>query len=195
MLAKREKETCNPPKPIVQSLVIEEKSDSNAVQKQQSSNADLITGAQLKPTMEAIPVSTISDQIEPVTVEANLIVQTMGSEKTVSNLLDSVSQIPKLKVNRSRQRKKQLKRKVKMLPVLKQGNEESMSNTKIFLENLFKFLIAFIKAITSIMNSPTGILWGIVFLLAVHPQLIKGSPVPSGEISSHSSHHAGNHQY
>ena len=74
-----------------------------------------------------------------------------------------------------------------MLPVLKQGNEESMSNTKIFLDNLFNFLIAFNKAITSIMNSPTGILWGIVFLLAVHPQLIKASPVPSGEISSHSS--------
>ena len=74
-----------------------------------------------------------------------------------------------------------------MLPVLKQGNEESLSNTKIFLDNLFNFLIAFIKAITSIMNSPTGILWGIVFLLAVHPQLIKASPVPSGEISSHSS--------
>ena len=74
-----------------------------------------------------------------------------------------------------------------MLPVLKQKKEESTSNTKILLENLFKFLIAFIKAVTSIMNSPTGILWGIVFLLAIHPQLIRGSPVPSGEISSHSS--------
>merc|ERR1712030_87684 len=55
-----------------------------------------------------------------------------------------------------------------------------MSNTKIFLENFFKFLIAFMKAVTSI-------LWGIVFLLSIHPQLIRASPVPSGEISSHSS--------
>merc|ERR1712030_14728 len=120
-------------------------------------------------------------------IYASPIIQTMGSEKTVSNLPDSVSQIPKLKVKRSRQRKRQLKRKVKMLPVLNQEKEESTNNTKILLENLFKFLIAFIKALTSIINSPSGILWGIVLLLAIHPQLIRGSPVPSGEISSHSS--------
>ena len=115
------------------------------------------------------------------------ITKVMGPEKTVSNSLDSVYQIPKLKVNKSRRRKKQMKRKTKMLPVLEQVKEESMSNTRIFLESFFKFLIAFMKAVTSIMNSPTGILWGIVFLLALHPQLIRASPVPSGEINSHSS--------
>ena len=80
-----------------------------------------------------------------------------------------------------------MKTKTKMLPVLEQVKDESMSNTRIFLESFFKFLIVFMKAVTSIMNSPTGILWGIVFLLALHPQLIRASPVPSGEINSHSS--------
>merc|ERR1712090_77784 len=79
ILAKREKETCSPPKPIVQPLVIEHKDDSNAVQKQQSSNAKMTTEAQLKPTMEDTPVSNILINSTPI---ANPITKAMGSEKT-----------------------------------------------------------------------------------------------------------------
>ena len=42
------------------------------------------------------------------------------------------------------------------------------------------------NAITGIMSSPTGILWGLVFLLAFHPQFIRASPVNSVDISYHS---------
>merc|ERR1712030_181311 len=107
ILTKREKEACSPPNPIVQSLVIEHNDDSNAVQKQQSSNADMDTDAQLKPTMEDTLVSNIPINSTSI---ANPITKVMGSEKTVSNSLDSVSQIPKLKVNKSRRRKKQMKK-------------------------------------------------------------------------------------
>ena len=60
------------------------------------------TEAQLKPTMEDTPVSNVPSKSTPI---ANPITKAMGSEKTVSNSLDSVSQIPKLKVNKSRRRK------------------------------------------------------------------------------------------
>merc|ERR1712030_147583 len=156
MLANREKEACNPPNPIVQSLAIDNIDDSNTVLKQQSSSAEMDTDSQLKPTMEDTLVSNIPINSTPI---VSPITKVMGSEKTVSNSLDSVSQIPKLKVNKSRRRKRQMKRKTKMLPVYEQVKDESLSNTRIFLEKLFKFLIAFMKAITSIMNSPTGILW------------------------------------
>merc|ERR1711984_61707 len=99
--------------------------------------------------MEDTLVSNIPINSTPI---ANPITKAMGSEKTVSNSLDSVSQIPKLKVNKSRRRKKQMKTKTKILPVLEQVKDESLSNTRIFLENFFKFLIAFMKAVTSIMN-------------------------------------------
>merc|ERR1712030_228596 len=184
MLANREKEACNPPNPIVQSLAIDNIDDSNTVLKQQSSSVDMDTDTQLKPTMEDTLVSNIPINSTPI---VSPITKVMGSEKTVSNSLDSVSQIPKLKVNKSRRRKKQLKRKAKMLPVYEQVKDESLSNIRIFLEEMFKFLIALMNAVTSIMNSPTGILWGLVFLLALHPQFIQASPVHSGDINSHSS--------
>merc|ERR1712105_389180 len=135
------------------------------------------------PTMEDTLVSNIPINSTPI---VSPITKVMGSEKTVSNSLDSVSQIPKLKVNKSRRRKRQMKRKTKMLIVYDQVKDESLSNTRIFLEELFKFLIALMNAVTSIMNSPTGILWGLVFLLALHPQFIQASPVNSVDINYHS---------
>merc|ERR1711984_76128 len=133
--------------------------------------------------MEDTLVSNIPINSTPI---ANPVTKVMGSEKTVSNSLDSVSQIPKLKVNKSRKMKKRLKRKPKMSPVYEQIEVESLSNTRIFLEEYFKFLIALMNAITGIMSSPTGILWGLVFLLLVHPQFIHASPVNSVEIGNHS---------
>merc|ERR1711905_19693 len=107
----------------------------------------------------------------------------MGSEETVSNSLDSVSPTPELKV-KTKTLKKRLKRKQKMSPVYKQTEVESLSNTRIFLEEFFKFLIAFMNEITGIMKSPTGILWGLVFLLLVHPKFIHESPLNSLEIDN-----------
>ena len=66
---------------------------------------------------------------------------------------------------------------MKIKTVHRRNELEPTSNTKIFFKELFNFLTAFMKSITGIMNSPTGILWGIVFLLALHPQFIRASPV------------------
>ena len=116
ILAKQEKEVSNPPKhspPTVQSLDKEDKEDFNMVLKHQSSSANSSTGAQLKSTMEPIneekSVSSLSDQVDPVIIVSKPIAQTLETKETVSILSDSVPQVPKLKLKRSRQKKKQLK--------------------------------------------------------------------------------------
>jgi hypothetical protein len=129
MLAKRENEACNPP--TIQPLAVDNTDDSNSVLKQQSNNAEVDTESQLKPTIEEPLVSTNTVNFPPTVSPVSKV---MGSEKTVSNSLDSVSQIPKLKV-KTKKLKKRLKRKQKMSPVYKQTEVESLSNTRIFWRN------------------------------------------------------------
>merc|ERR1712030_39208 len=152
---------------------------SNSVQKEQSNSAKTEIDSQLKPAIEESHVSTNIVNFPPTDNQISTIV---GSEETVSNSLDSVSPTPKLKV-KTKALKKRLKRKQKVSPVSKQtevesvGNQtevESVSKTRIFVEEFFKFLIAFMKEITGIMKSPLGIFWGLVFLLLVHPKFIHG---------------------
>merc|ERR1712030_223053 len=162
---------------------------SNSVQKEQSNSAKTEIGSQLKPAIEESHVSTNIVNFPPTDNQISTIV---GSEETVSNSLDSVSPTPKLKV-KTKALKKRLKRKQKVSPVSKQTEVESVSkqtevesvsNTRSFVEELFKFLIAFIKEITGIMKSPLGIFWGLVFLVLVHPKFIHGSPLNSLEINN-----------
>jgi hypothetical protein len=129
ILAKRENEACNPP--TIQPLAVDNTDDSNSVLKQQSNNAEVDTESQLKPTIEEPLVSTNTVNFPPTVSPVSKV---MGSEKTVSNSLDSVSQIPKLKV-KTKKLKKRLKRKQKMSPVYKQTEVESLSNTRIFWRN------------------------------------------------------------
>merc|ERR1712030_309587 len=116
--------------------------------------------SQLKPAIEEPHVSTNTVNFPPT---VNQISTVVGSEETVSNSLDSVSPTPKLRVK---------------------TEVESASNTKSFVEEFFKFLIAFMKEITGIMKSPLGVFWGLIFLLLVHPTLIHGSPLNSLEIDN-----------
>merc|ERR1712015_56736 len=186
-LAEKDKEVCTPP--TTQPPSINNTDASNSVQKEQSNNAETDIESQLKPAIEEPHVSTNIVNFPPTDNQISTIV---GSEETVSNSLDSVSPTLKLKV-KTKALKKRLKRKQKVSPVSKQtevesvGNKtevESVSNTRSFVEEFFKFLIAFMKEITGIMKSPTGILWGLVFLLLVHPKFIHGSPLNSLEIDN-----------
>ena len=74
-----------------------------------------------------------------------------------------------------------------MLSTVEQGNDDSSNTTKILVENIFKFLITFINAFFNLLNSPTGIMWGILILLTIQTQLVKASPVSSSDVNSHSS--------
>ena len=153
--------------PIVHPLDTEDKEDFNTVLKHQSSSASSSTGAQLESTMEPInkeeSVSIVSDQVDPVSIVSKPIAQSLETNETVpvSISSDSVLQVPKLKLKRSRQKKRQLKRRVKMLSTVEQGNDDSSNTTKILVENIFKFLITFINAFFNLLNSPTGktVLW------------------------------------
>merc|ERR1712030_104621 len=153
---------------------------SNSVQKEQSNSAKTEIGSQLKPAIEESHVSTNIVNFPPTDNQISTIV---GSEETVSNSLDSVSPTPKLKV-KTKALKKRLKRKQQVSPVSKQTEIESVNKSKVFVEEFFRFLIAFMKEITGIMKSPLGIFWGLVFLLLVHPKFIHGSPLNSVEINN-----------
>ena len=55
------------------------------------------------------------------------------------------------------------------------------------VENIFKFLITFTNALFNLLNSPSGIIWGILIFLTLHTQMIKASPVSQNTVGSHSS--------
>merc|ERR1712015_505421 len=134
-LAEKDKEVCTPP--TAQPPSIDNTDASNSVQKQQSNNAETDIESQLKPAIEEPHVSTNIVNFPPT---VNQISTVVGSEETVSNSLDSVSPTPQLRVK---------------------TEVESASNTKSFVEEFFKFLIAFMKEITGIMKSPLGVFWGL----------------------------------
>ena len=140
MLAKQEKEVSNPPKhspPTVQSLEKADNEDFNTVLKHQSSSANSSKGAQLKSTMEPIntgnSVSIMSGQTNSESIKQKPIAQTVENNETlpVNISSDTVLPVPKLKLKRSRQKKKQLKRRVKMLSTVEIVKDDSSNTTKI----------------------------------------------------------------
>ena len=73
-----------------------------------------------------------------------------------------------------------------MESIVEKGNDDSSNTTKVLVENIFKFLTTFINAFFNLLNSPTGIMWGILILLTLQVKMAKATPISSSDVNSQS---------
>ena len=73
-----------------------------------------------------------------------------------------------------------------MLSTVEKGNEDSSNTTKILVENIFRFLTTFINAFFNLLNSPSGLMWGLLILLMLQVKMAKSTPISSSDVSHQS---------
>ena len=75
-----------------------------------------------------------------------------------------------------------------MLSTVDKAKDDSSNTTMILVENVFKFLITFVNALFNLLNSPSGLMWGILIFLTIQTKMmVKASPVSSSAVDSYSS--------
>merc|ERR1712030_64787 len=176
MLAEQKKENSLPPtqpEPIVQTLVKENKEN---VKLEDSTSLSVVLKRQSKgsQTME--------------NAQSNEFIETQNKGNLVSIVSESDSPVAKrqstnLKIKKLKQRKYKLRKKNKMKAIEKNDDvettesieetnheEDSSSTVKFLIKNIFECILTFITAYFNLMNtifkSPTGVIWGVLCLLA-----------------------------
>ena len=70
-------------------------------------------------------------------------------------------------------------------------DEDSPSTVRFLVKNIFIFLITFINAffnlMTTIFKSPTGIIWGVLALLAFHIAMSQATPISENDANTQTS--------
>ena len=140
------------------------------------------------------------DNITVDETQSNNIIETHSQVDSVSINSEPMLQFTGIqsspqKVKKMRQRRQKLRRMNRMKAMKKNvkvetieetdKDDDSSSTVKFLVKHTFNFLIAiitgFFNLMNNIINSPTGILWGILALLALCCTLGHASPVPANK--------------
>ena len=157
----------------IENINLEDSTGSSSVQKRESKDNITMMDTQSNNIIEA------NNQSKPVSINSESMLQYTGKQSANQKVKILRKRILQMrKVNRM----KAIKKNEEVGPIEETDNDDSSSTAQFLIKNIFNFLIAiitgFFNLMNNIINSPMGILWGILALLALMATLGHGSPVP-----------------